>query len=265
LHPLDDEQSFMKASPPPIPFDQPCLVALHFLPAHVTRNVWKEKMMRTVLLFACCVVLLCVSSPAAAQQRIVVTDNDCAHFPNGVGSGVTSGTTITLNTDLTVDSNGNDCIVIANVTRVKVMLNGHTINLSGIGLAGIRVENSSRVDIVGPGKISGFAWGVKIVGSSDVLVSRVISHGRGTGEGISLENSSNSRFEQNILFEHLQGIEVVEPLVSPRSAMNVVSQNEIFANDSGITVLGLSNTVSGNNVSGNISTGIRVAGEKNSI
>jgi hypothetical protein len=30
-HPLDDEQSFMKASPPPIPFDQPCLVALHFL------------------------------------------------------------------------------------------------------------------------------------------------------------------------------------------------------------------------------------------
>jgi hypothetical protein len=31
LHPLDDEQSFMKASPPPIPFDQPCLVALNFL------------------------------------------------------------------------------------------------------------------------------------------------------------------------------------------------------------------------------------------
>jgi hypothetical protein len=30
-HPLDDEQSFMKASPPPIPFDQPCLVALIFL------------------------------------------------------------------------------------------------------------------------------------------------------------------------------------------------------------------------------------------
>ena len=28
LHPLDDTQSFMKASPPPIPFDQPCLVAL---------------------------------------------------------------------------------------------------------------------------------------------------------------------------------------------------------------------------------------------
>ena len=31
LHPLDDTQSFMKASYPPIPFDQPCLVALHFL------------------------------------------------------------------------------------------------------------------------------------------------------------------------------------------------------------------------------------------
>jgi len=27
-HPLDDTQSFMKVSPPPIPFDQPCLVAL---------------------------------------------------------------------------------------------------------------------------------------------------------------------------------------------------------------------------------------------
>ena len=31
LHPLDDAQSFMKASPPPIPFDQPCLVALFYL------------------------------------------------------------------------------------------------------------------------------------------------------------------------------------------------------------------------------------------
>src|SRR5215470_17304451 len=30
-HPLDDVQSFMKVSPPPIPFDQPCLVALIFL------------------------------------------------------------------------------------------------------------------------------------------------------------------------------------------------------------------------------------------
>ena len=30
-HPLDDKQSFMKASPPPIPFDQPCLVALFYL------------------------------------------------------------------------------------------------------------------------------------------------------------------------------------------------------------------------------------------
>src|SRR5262245_52229623 len=31
LHPLDDEQSFMKASHPPIPFDQQSLVALHCL------------------------------------------------------------------------------------------------------------------------------------------------------------------------------------------------------------------------------------------
>jgi hypothetical protein len=31
LHPLDDAQSFMKASPPPIPFDQQSLVALIFL------------------------------------------------------------------------------------------------------------------------------------------------------------------------------------------------------------------------------------------
>ena len=30
-HPLDDTQSFMKVSPPPIPFDQPCLVALKIL------------------------------------------------------------------------------------------------------------------------------------------------------------------------------------------------------------------------------------------
>src|SRR5439155_23620170 len=31
LHPLDDTQSFMKASPPPIPFDQQSLVTLNVL------------------------------------------------------------------------------------------------------------------------------------------------------------------------------------------------------------------------------------------
>jgi hypothetical protein len=86
---------------------------LNFLPAHGDRNIWEEKMMRTILLLVCYVALLCVSSPAAAQPRIVVTDSDCAHFPNGLGSGVMSGAMITLNTHLTVDSNGNDCIVIA--------------------------------------------------------------------------------------------------------------------------------------------------------
>src|SRR6516225_8403678 len=34
-HPLDDVQSFMKVSPPPIPFDQPCLVALFYLSVRV--------------------------------------------------------------------------------------------------------------------------------------------------------------------------------------------------------------------------------------
>lgn len=34
-HPLDDTRSFMKASCPPIPFDQPCLVALNFLSAPI--------------------------------------------------------------------------------------------------------------------------------------------------------------------------------------------------------------------------------------
>ena len=220
-------------------------------------------MIRTILRLACCVVFLCTSSPATATPRIVVTDNDCANFPDGLGSGVTSGATIILDTDLTVDSDGDDCILISNVARVKLMLNGHSINLSGIGLAGIRVENSSRVKIIGPGKVNGFAWGVRILGSSEVLVSRVISHGRGSGEGIALVSSSHSRLERNILFEHLQGIEVAAPFSSPPSAMNVVSQNEVFANDYGITVFGFSNSVSGNNVSGNNAIGIRVAGEEN--
>lgn len=222
-------------------------------------------MIRTVLQLACFVVLLCASSPAAATPRIVVTDNNCANFPDGLGSGVTSGATIILDTDLTVDSDGDDCILISNVARVKLMLNGHSINLSGIGLAGIRVENSSRVKIIGPGKINGFAWGVSILGSSEVLVSRVISHGRGTGGGIQLVSSSHSRLERNILFKHLQGIEVASPFLSPPSAMNVVSQNEVFANDSGITLSSFSssNTVSGNNVSGNDAIGIRVAGGNN--
>ena len=39
LHPLDDAQSFMKASPPPIPFDQPCLVALFYLSAGLSSRL----------------------------------------------------------------------------------------------------------------------------------------------------------------------------------------------------------------------------------
>ena len=39
-HPLDDEQSFMKASPPPILFDQQGLVALHFLSSSKSQQRW---------------------------------------------------------------------------------------------------------------------------------------------------------------------------------------------------------------------------------
>ena len=49
MHPLGDKQSFMKASPPPIPFDQPSLVALNFLSAEAwirnssgTPDEWRE-------------------------------------------------------------------------------------------------------------------------------------------------------------------------------------------------------------------------------
>jgi hypothetical protein len=38
LHPLDDRQSFMKVSHPPIPFDQQGLVALNFLSAPITTS-----------------------------------------------------------------------------------------------------------------------------------------------------------------------------------------------------------------------------------
>ena len=45
-HPLDDEQSFMKASTPPIPFDQPCLVALNFLSARPATRTHCASIMR---------------------------------------------------------------------------------------------------------------------------------------------------------------------------------------------------------------------------
>jgi hypothetical protein len=42
-HPLDGTQSFMKASPPPIPFDQQSLVALNFLstPLRAPGLLWR--------------------------------------------------------------------------------------------------------------------------------------------------------------------------------------------------------------------------------
>ena len=47
-HPLDDTQSFMKVSPPPIPFDQPCLVALNFLSTPTHPSVLRLGPTRTV-------------------------------------------------------------------------------------------------------------------------------------------------------------------------------------------------------------------------
>jgi hypothetical protein len=41
-HLLDDRQSFMEASHPPIPFDQPCLVALFFLSSHLIPNYGEQ-------------------------------------------------------------------------------------------------------------------------------------------------------------------------------------------------------------------------------
>jgi len=50
-HPLDDVQSFMKVSPPPIPFDQPCLVALFFLSVQFILFLLDYRTFDTVLRF----------------------------------------------------------------------------------------------------------------------------------------------------------------------------------------------------------------------
>ncbi len=45
-----------------------------------------------------------LTTAVEAKSRIVVVDNDCMNFPDGFGSGVSSGDTIILDTNLTLDS-----------------------------------------------------------------------------------------------------------------------------------------------------------------
>lgn len=203
-----------------------------------------------------------LTTAVEAKSRIVVVDNDCMNVPDGFGSGVSSGDTIILDTNLTLDGDGGDCILISNVQRVNLMLNGHSIDLNSSGIAGVRVENSTSVKIIGPGKINGFALGATVANSSKVLVSRLIVRGRGTGTGIALESTSSSQVKRNIVFNFLEGVLVNSVFGSPVSTDNTVSRNEVFANDQGIRILDGNNTGTGNNVSSNASTGITVGGDE---
>lgn len=99
---------------------------------------------------------------------------------------------------------GQDGIVIA-ADDVSLELNGH--NIAGLGgNYGIRIQDSKRVEIVGPSTISGFPKDVSISGSRDLTITLLTVTGSDYGFFIEQGPQSYlSNFENNVATNNTAG------------------------------------------------------------
>jgi parallel beta-helix repeat protein len=135
---------------------------------------------------------------------------------------------------------GNDLVcagdaLIVNADGITLDLNGHTIAGSGTG-NGITVRGRQNVTIHG-GTITGFTTGAFIANSSGV----VIKDNRFTQnrEGVFLNGSSNNLVIENEAWQNqLRGIMLRPTLSGTQSTGNLVKENDLRENPSGILVFG---------------------------
>ena len=164
------------------------------------------------------------------------------------------------------------------VSRVAIVMAGHTISNGGGGTKGIRIGGVgnpiSRVTVRGPGRITGFRddcgsdRGVEIGVFGGAVTQRVTVFGLlvdNNCDGISLNGSGTSDvvIENNIVFDNdREGIRL-----DNGTHDNVISKNEVLNNDShgiGIGDAGTDdNTVSANNASYNTIDNIAIFGGTN--
>jgi parallel beta-helix repeat protein len=108
----------------------------------------------------------------------------------------------TITEDLVLDHDL-DCTgvgITVNTSDVTIRLNGHTISGPGDSMdpaiSGILVTGATGVSILGPGTITGFFAGVRVVTSSDLTIKGITSS-ESHEAGIQLESSTGVRIVEN--------------------------------------------------------------------
>lgn len=148
---------------------------------------------------------------------------------------------------------------------VQVGLGGHVLSTDfGFPTRGIFVDGSAfsgKVQIHGPGIISGFEDGILVDSAQDVLVTGVFASGNNTGFAAHL---SNAVFRGNQAFQN-----VTAGFALQVSYQCELSDNTAFANQQdGFVIDGPINHVSGNSAFANHGNGIATVardGERNQI
>lgn len=167
-------------------------------------------------------------------------------------------TTLVADLKLEEDLNCPGDGLIVGADGVTVDLNGRTIAGSGIG-NGITVRGRRGVVIAG-GTIRGFVTGVFVGGSSGI----VIKDNRFTQnrEAVFLNGSNANTVRENVAWQNqLRGIMIRPSLTGVQSTHNVVTENILIDNPSGILVFGQpENTLKENIVTGSTVAGIDLAG-----
>lgn len=133
--------------------------------------------------------------------------------------------------DLFCDGNGPS----VDADGVTVDLNGHTVSGSGAGV-GITVRGRQNVTVVG-GTVRGFLTGILVANSTGILVKG--NRFTDNREGIFLNGSSNSLVIENEAWQNqLRGIMLRPTLSGVISTGNLVKENVLWENPSGVLVFG---------------------------
>lgn len=191
------------------------------------------------------VVLLTWGFEAHAAKPVSITQCD---DPGMSFFNITKAGMYQLEND--IESIGLFCIHINGIDKVQLRLNGFSISKADIDQgAGITIQNSNRIQILGPGTIKDNDFGIRLLGfTSDIKIREtfIFNH---VNVGIAIcGECSDILIERNIIATNIHsGINVTVFVRHIR-----IINNEILENGSGVYIGGGVDTViRGNNISSN--------------
>ena len=187
--------------------------------------------------------------PACAPEAGSTAPMTTGHGAAGSPAATTAACGASVTTDLRLESDLNcpgDALVV-NADGITINLNGHTILGSGTG-NGITVRGRNDVTIHG-GTVRNFVTCILVANSTAIVVKdNGFTQNR---EAVFLNGSSGSIVKSNVAWENSSRGIMIRPSSSGISTDNVVVENLLTDNPSGILVFEQSgNTLKGNTISG---------------